>query len=154
MICVVVGALIVALVWFLAAGPWYLALASYVVVGGVWVARDMRRPPLYRPMGYMSARGTVLLLVIWPLRAATDFLETRKLRRSPERYVVVGEGDHKRYGLWDDAVRVAREEAKSTGERIMILDTATFAKQFGLVQHKSWFVQPNGKAERLPRSFL
>ncbi len=154
MIYVAAGALIIMVAGLLVSGSWYLALAFYAIGSVIWVAYDMRRPLLYRPRGYMSPWGTVLLLVIWPLRAATDLLETWKLRHSPDRYVVVGKGDIRKYGHWEEAVRVATEEAKSTGERIMVSDTSTFARQLGLVQHKSWFVEPNGKVVCLPRNFL
>ena len=144
---------LIAAVWFAAAGPWYIVPMLYFVGGFLWVVYERRRPPMYRSMAYMSLAGTVFLVVIWPLRAATDLLETTKLRRSSERYVVV-DGDITKFGRWEDAVQAARDEAKLTQQQVMVLDQATFSKQLGRTQHKSWFVEPDGSVNLLPRSFL
>jgi hypothetical protein len=152
MIYVVLAALIIAITWFGVAGLWFFALASYVVAGIVWIVYELRRPPAYRSLAYTSLPGTAFVLVLWPLRVTTDFLERAKIRRSGERYVVVGDGDIRKFRRWDAAIRVAREEASSTGKRVMVSDSTTFSKQFGRVQNKSWFVEPNGSIELLPRN--
>jgi len=147
-------AIIAAAIWLSLAGLWYLSPVLYLVAGIIWVVLELRRPPLYRSMAYMSFPGTVFLVVLWPLRAASDLLETAKLRRGSERFVVVGDGDITKFSRWVDAVHVAKDEAKTTEQRVMVSDTATFSKQLGRVQHKSWFVEPDGSVELLPRNFL
>lgn len=154
MIYIVLITLIAISIWFLMAGLWYLTPVLYLVAGIICVASELRRPPLYRSMAYMSLVGTVFVVFLWPLRAATDLLETAKLRRSSERFVVVGDGDITKFSRWDDAVHAAKDEAKTTEKRVMVSDAATFSKQLGRVQHKSWFVEPDGSVELLPRNFL
>ena len=62
MIRIALGALVVAVIWLGIAGPWYLALATYVGGGMVWVVYEVRRPPAYRSMAYTSFTGTVFVL--------------------------------------------------------------------------------------------
>lgn len=139
-------------VWVMIAGPWYLSLALYLAGGLIWVAQEKQRPPLHRSMAYMSAGGTILLLVFWPVRATVDLRETWKLRRSSERFVVVGDSEIAKFPRFDDAVSAAKVEATATGQRVMVSDRARFAKQLGRVQHKSWFVEADGSVNLLPRS--
>lgn len=138
-------------IWFWLTGLWYLIPVLYLVAGVIWSTFELRRPPLYRSMAYMSLPGTIFIVILWPMRVISDLLDTAKLRRSPERYVVAGDGNIKKFGRWDEAVHVAKDEAKITKERIMVSDTATFSKQLGRVQHKSWFVDHDGSVELLPR---
>lgn len=138
-------------VWFMIAGQWYLSPVLYLVGGLIWVVHEKKRPPLYRSMAYISAGGTILLLLFWPVRAAVDLGETWTLRRSRERFVVVGDSGIIKYARFDDAVSAAKDEAAATGQRVMVSDRAKFAKQLGQIQHKSWFVEADGTVNFLPR---
>ena len=146
-------ALIVA-VYFLAAGLWLFVISLYFIGGLLWILNERRRPPLYRPMAYMSASGIIFIFIFWPIRVINDLFETWKIRRSSERYVVIGEGEIKKFAHWHDALQAAIREAKTTQQRVMISDEAKFAKQLGRFEHKSWFVEPDGSLNSLPRNFL
>ncbi len=151
MVILALSALLAA-VWFMIAGQWYLSPVLYLVAGLIWVVHEKKRPPLYLSIAYLSAGGTILLLVFWPVRAAVDLGETWMLRRSPERFVVVGDSGIIKYARFVDAVSAAKVEATATGQRVMVSDQARFAKQLGRVQHKSWFVEADGSVNLLPRS--
>lgn len=141
-------------VWSLATGLWYLSPVLYTVGGIIWITHEKQRSFANRSMAYARPWGTTFIFVIWPLRAAVDFLENWKFRNSPERFVVVMDSDIVEFARWDDAVTAAKEEAIATKKRVMVSDQAKFVKQFGTIQHKSWFVEPDGTVTLLPRNFL
>jgi len=151
---VLVTPFFIAAVLLMATDLWYLSPALYIVGGVVWIIHEKQRSPAYQSLAYAQPWGTTFLFIVWPLRAAVDFRETWKFRNSPNRFTVVRNSNIEEFALWEDAVRAAREQAIATKRRVMVSDQAKFMKHFGRVQHKSWFVEPDGTVTLLPRNFL
>lgn len=142
--------LIVAGVWLVVVGLWYLFPVLYIIGGVVWIAYETRLPFTHQSMACV-ARNWVLMLVLWPPRAANEFIECLKLRFSDERFVVVGDHEISKFGRWQNAVDAAKYKARQSQEQVMISDASKFTIQLGRIQRKSWFVEPDGSVNPLPK---
>ena len=133
----------------------WIPIGLYILMGIFWAKHELDRPPLYAPLSCSTGKGIFMLFVLWPIVVICDCYETwRKISRG-ERFITIS--DHgeacSEFRDWNSAVDHARKRAKESNERVMVCDETVFVKQFGKIQTKSWFINPDGMIEKLPRYF-
>ncbi len=141
-------------------GQWVVALVLYVLGGAFWLWRELRRPPLARPLdvGTWTVGNVVFMLLLYPLRMVMACFEYSQAVSSSERYYVGGGLDNleggRRFGSWEGAIEYAKKEAEERNESVMIRDKAKVAKQFGKWDFKTWWIMPEGSLGKKPHGFV
>lgn len=142
---------LVTCIYFLWIGDLTYATVAYVVGGVTWLKNEFQRSVFHRSLALSTWSGTLVVFLFWPIRMIHDFRYRWRLRQSEERFVVVGKVGEKieNYGNWDSAIEAAKKKASYLKEQVMVLDQATLVKQSGIIECKSWFVNPDGTVEEL-----